>query len=130
MATQNVASERLLSLIASAAMRAGNEAKLAKLVEANRHNLSAWKAGKRACPIEAQVLMADLTERDVQKEIADALIERNANTPRGEKLVTALGKGLMAVIAVTTITLSANDASASSSIVLLDLLRCILRAFL
>jgi hypothetical protein len=130
MTTQNVASERLVSLIQSAAMRAGNEARLAKMVEENRHNVSAWKAGRRACPIEAQALMAALVDRDPIEEMRLAVLERNANTPRGEKLVSALGKGLMSAGAVALITVSASDVSASSSIVLVDLLRCILRSFL
>jgi hypothetical protein len=70
--------------------------------------------------------MAAVAGRNVDEVIREALIERNANTARGEKLVTALGKGLMSVGGLTAITLLGNDASASSFHVGVDLLRCIL----
>ena len=126
MNTTNYQSERLITLIDQASMRAGNDSKLAKMVESTRMNVSQWRHGKRSCPLEAQVLMAAIAERDIQKEIAEALIEQNANTPRGEKLVSALGKALMSAGAVALFTVSASDVSASSSIAVVDLLRCIL----
>lgn len=111
-------------------MRAGNDNRLARMIDATRMNVSQWRHGKRSCPIEAQVLMAAIANRDVQQEIAAALIEQNANTPRGEKLISALGKGLMSAGGLTAITLLGSDASASSFHVGVDLLRCILRSFL
>lgn len=121
---------RLESLIHASAERAGSDYKLAKAIGYTRQEISMWKARKRPCPIAAQALMAAMAERDVQREIADALIEQNADTPRGEKLISALGKGLMSAGGLTAITLYGNDASASSAIVLVDVLRCIFRAFL
>lgn len=116
------ASPRLVNLIQDAIKKAGNEPKLAEFVEATRHNVNAWKHGTRSCPIEAQILMATLTKRDVDEVIREALIERNAGTPRGEKLVSALGKGLMLAGGLTVLTLCANDALASN---LPGVLRCI-----
>lgn len=117
---------RLLSLIDEASMRAGNDNRLARMLEATRANVSQWRHGKRSCPIEAQILMAAIADRNVQREIAEAVIEQNANTPRGEKLISALGKGLMGGGALSTTLLLGNDASASSLNVAVDLLRCIL----
>lgn len=126
METQIHTTPRLLGLIEEASMRAGNDNRLARMVEATRANVSQWRHGKRSCPIEAQILMAAIAERDIQREIAEAVIEQNANTPRGEKLISALGKGLMTASGAALITASVSDVSASSSIVAIELLRCIL----
>lgn len=103
--------------------QAGNESKLAAMVEETRQNLNTWKHGKRSCPLEAQILMASIAKRDIDQVIKEALLERNAGTPRGEKLVSALGKGLMGVGAATALLMSGGDALAAN---LPGLLRCIL----
>ena len=106
-------SERLVKLMEEAAKVAGSESKLAAMVEETRQNLSGWKHGKRACPVEAQILMAVIAKQDVDQVMKDALIERNAGTARGEKLVSALGKGLTTVGVVIVLALCGNDALAS-----------------
>lgn len=123
METTTQASPRLLALIQDAIKKAGNEPKLAAFIEATRHNVNAWKHGTRSCPIEAQILMATITNRDVNTVIREALIERNAGTPRGEKLVSALGKVVLVAGVATALTLCENDALASN---LPGVLRCIL----
>lgn len=123
MKTSTQASPRLINLIQDAIKAAGNEPKLADFVEATRHNVNAWKHGTRSCPLEAQILMASLTKRNVDEVIKEALLERNAGTPRGEKLVSALGKVVSVVGVVTLSTLYDSDALASN---LPGLLRCIL----
>jgi predicted transcriptional regulator len=126
MTTQIHTTPRLLNLIDQASMRAGNDNKLAKMLATTRQAISQYRAGKRSCPLEDQALMAAIIDSDPLKEVADAMIERHANTPRGEKLVSALGKGLMSASGAALITVSASDVSASSSIVAVELLRCIL----
>jgi hypothetical protein len=122
MNTQITASRRIISLIEDAAMKAGNESQLAKMVEETRHNVSAWKHGRRTCPLEAQVLMAAIAGRDIDQVMREGLIERNANTAKGEKLISALGKGLMGIGGATALTLCGTDAMAAN---LPGLLRCI-----
>ena len=114
---------RLAALIADATKAAGNASRLAEFLEDTKHNVSAWKHGKRTCPLEAQILMASLTKRNIDEVIKEALLERNAGTPRGEKLVSALGKVGLLAGAVTASTLCGPDALASN---LPGLLRCIL----
>ena len=123
MTTATQATPRLQKLMADAIEAAGNESKLAAFVEESRHNVNAWKHGTRSCPIEAQILMATLTKRNIDTVIRDALIERNAGTPRGEKLISALGKVGAVAGVVTLSTLCGSDALASN---LPGLLRCIL----
>lgn len=127
MEPQLQATDRLLELIKEATLQAGNEAKLARLVEATRHNVNAWKHGTRACPIEAQILMASVAKRDIDEVIKAALIERNLGTPRGEKLISAMTKTMQGIGAVTVLTLSGSDVLASSFAANFPgLLRCIL----
>lgn len=126
MPTQITVSNRVIDLINASAAKVGNPSKLGPIIGYTRHDVSAWIHGGRPCPIEAQALMAEVAGRDVDEVIREALIEKNANTPRGEKLLSALGKGLMSAGAVALITASASDVSASSPIVAVELLRCIL----
>jgi hypothetical protein len=121
---------RVHALIDAATEICGNAYKLSKHIGYSRNEVSGWRLDKRACPLEAQVFMAQIVGLDVDQVIHDALIEKHADTPRGEKLLTALGKGLMSAGAVALITVSASDVSASSPIAVVDLLRCIFRAFL
>jgi len=123
MHTPTQASPRLVFLIQEAAKRAGNEAKLAVLIEETRHHVNAWKHGKRTCPLEAQILMAAIAERDVGAEIKAAVLERNSGTSRGEKLIYAMGKGVFLTGAARALTLCASVVLASD---FADIPRCIL----
>jgi hypothetical protein len=122
MKTHAQVTPRLISLIETAAERAGNQSKLAELVEDTRHNLSAWKRGHRACPLEAQILMGAIAGKDVTEVMRDALLEQNEGTARGEKLKSALKKGSAAVGGATLLTTLGGDALAAN---LPGLLRCI-----
>lgn len=84
--------ERVRTLIHAASAIAGSQNKLAKSIGYSSSEVSEWATGSRACPLEAQVLMAHLAGFNPQEVLAHAMIERHANTPRGEKLFTALGK--------------------------------------
>lgn len=58
--------------------------------------MSAWRSGSRACPVEAQILMAEIAGLDANQVMQEAIIERNAESERGEKLkevLQATGKG-------------------------------------
>lgn len=104
---------RIKNLIDESSTAAGSPAKLAPSIGYSRQEISMWRAGTRACPLEAQILMAAVAKRDVDEVIREALIERNSGNPRGEKLVSALGKGLMSFGVATVLLLSGHDASAS-----------------
>lgn len=127
MDTTKLPSPRLVNLIQEAALQAGNEAKLARLIDETRHHVNAWKQGKRTCSIEAQILMASVAKQDVDEVIKAALIERNLGTPRGEKLISAMTKTMQGIGAVTVLTLSGSDVLASSFAANFPgVLRCIL----
>ena len=122
MDTQTHKPTRIILLIQQAAARAGNESKLAAMIDETRHHVNAWKHGKRTCSIEAQMLMADIAGQDVETVMRDALLERNAGTARGEKLAAALKKGTAVLGGATALTLCGPDVLAGS---LPGLLRCI-----
>lgn len=130
MSTDVNTGNRLHELIDAAAKQCGSAYKLAQHIGYTRMEVSGWRNDKRACPLEAQVFMAQIVGLNVDAVIHDALIERHADTPRGEKLITALGKGLMTATGAALITASASDVLASSTFVPIELLRCILRTFL
>lgn len=120
------ATPRLINLITTAAKCAGNQSKLAEMVSETRHNLSAWKHGKRSCPVEAQIIMGSILGQDVNDVIRDALIEQNEGTARGEQLKSALKKGSSVAGAAALLTMSGGDVLASN---LPGVLRCILWIF-
>lgn len=116
---------RITKLIDEASARAGSDNRLATLLEVTRGNVSEWRHGKRACPLEAQVLMADIAGLNPHEVLAYAVIERHANTPRGEKLYSALGKvsgftsaaraALLAICASVALAFSPSPAIAATS---------------
>jgi hypothetical protein len=121
MNTTTQASARLIELINEAAKCAGNQSALAEIVGETRHNLSAWKRG-RPCPLEAQIIMGSLANRDVEQIMKEAVLERNEGTARGEKLKSALKKGSSVAGAAALLTTFGGDALALN---LPGLLRCI-----
>lgn len=126
MPTTSATNNRVITLINDSTARIGSASKLAPAIGYTRHDVSAWIHGSRPCPVEAQALMGAIAGRDVDQVIREALLERNAGTARGEKLVSALGKGLMASGAVTLSLLPDSAVLASN---LPGILRCIFWVF-
>ena len=122
MSTETATTQRLRNLIDESAKAAGSPAKLAPEIGYSAQELSMWKRGIRACPLEAQILMADIANRDVAEVMKEALLERNQGTPRGEKLVSALGKVVSVLGGGVALTLCGPDVMAAN---LPGLLRCI-----
>lgn len=121
--TQTQASPRLVELINEASKQAGNQSKLAELVADSRQNLSAWKNGARACPLDAQVIMGSIIGSDIDEVIRAALIEQAQGTARGEKLKSALKKAsMLAGVALPSMTFGIDGLAAN----LPHVLRCIL----
>lgn len=82
----------LSQLIEQAAAHAGSEYKLAKLIGVPQQNLSAWKHGRKSCPVADQVLMADIAGLKPEEWAARALIAQHQGTEKGDKLYKALSK--------------------------------------
>lgn len=116
------AEKRVPRLIDAASEKVGGQNKMARSIGYTRSEVSQWHTGKRACPVEAQALMAHIAGLDPQEVLAYALIERHAGTPKGEQLLTALGKGLLATSAAAFLSTYASAVWAGS-----HLIRCIER---
>lgn len=86
MSKKNHKSNRIISLINKAATVAGNDTKLADLIGEGRGRMSSWRSGDRPCPIEAQILMAEIAGMDINEVMKDAILERNEESERSEKL--------------------------------------------
>lgn len=88
MKTKRQPSERLKNLISRAKEVAGNGSKLAVVIADTKHNVSSWMSGNRPCPVEAQILMAQMTGSDVNDTIRDHLLEKPARSSRKKLLIS------------------------------------------
>lgn len=81
---------RISQLIINAAMKAGSESKLASMLDETRQHVNAWKAGRRMCPLEAQILMGSICGQDSTLVLKQAVIERNEGNAKQRELIEAL----------------------------------------
>lgn len=82
---------QLADLIDGASARAGSDYKLAQTLGVPRQVISDWRHNRRTCGVEYRALMADLAGYNVDEVIHEALLEKHANTPLGERLLSVLG---------------------------------------
>lgn len=90
---------QLIELIDAAALIAGSDYKLAQQLGVSRQHVSNWRNGQKGCSIEYRALMASIANVDIDEVIHDALLEKHANTPLGERLLSALGNAARGVAA-------------------------------
>lgn len=83
-------------LIDAASAAAGSDYKLAQMLEVNRQNLSAWRHGRKNCPVADVALMASIAGLDAEAWHARATVSQYEGTSKGDKLFRALGKALAA----------------------------------
>lgn len=92
----------LQKLIDQAASIAGSDYKLAQTMGIARQQLSNWRTGQKPCPIDAIADLATIAGLDPAAVVMDTLAQRNAGTPRGERLKRAMGKAIHGVAATLT----------------------------
>lgn len=88
--------EYLDRLLDEASKKAGSDYALAKALEVNRATVSQWRSGKRTCPLEDVVLMAEMSGFKAEEWAARAIVQKHEGTAKGDKLYRALGKFLAA----------------------------------
>lgn len=93
---------RIQALIHEASAKAGSQRKLAAALGYHPANVTEWLQGKRACPVQAQALMADLAGLNAEEVTLYALIEGERNPQRKESLLRVLGKGFARMSAVAS----------------------------
>lgn len=98
MMTNNLGKHMQLNiLIERAAAIAGSEYKIAKALQIPQSHITQWKHGTRTCSAEDRALLADMAGVDPFAEIAEAMAERWAGKPKGERLSAILSKRLQSV---------------------------------
>lgn len=101
-------------LIDAAVKVCGSQAEVARQMGVPRVSITQWKNGTRPLSPEDAALLADLANMDARQAVVDAVIERNAGTPKGRVLLDILGKALAASVAGLLV-LSYGDSSATDT---------------
>lgn len=96
-----------IDLIDKAAKIAGSDYRLAKQIGVSPQRMSDWRAGRQSPGVEYRALMANIAGLDVDQVMRDALLEKHANTPLGERLLSVLGNVVHGVGAITLTSVSA-----------------------
>lgn len=85
---------QLIKLIEQAASIVGSEYKISKTLGIPQNHITEWKNGTRTCSAEDRALLADLAGEDPLKEMLQAMQERWAGKPKGERLRAVFAKRL------------------------------------
>ena len=99
---------QLIDLLDRAKSHAGSDYKVAQLLGVQRQVLSDWRNGRKTCTPEDQALLAAVAGLDPEEALIRAVITKHANTAKGERLLTALGKGLVQTGAKATFAMFAS----------------------
>lgn len=89
-------SEGLTTLIDKASRAAGTDAALARSLGIQSQILSDWRHGRRTCTPADQALLAHVAGLDPVQVLARATVEAYEGKPKGDALMKALGKALLA----------------------------------
>ena len=92
--------DELILLIDRASAIAGSDYRLAQVLGTGRQTVSNWRHHQAPCPVEMQALMAHVAGLDPIAELARAVVRKHEGTAKGDMLMKALGKGLLATGAV------------------------------
>lgn len=88
--------DELNTLIDKAAKAAGSDNKLAISLGVTRQRISNWRHAHQACTPADQALMAHIAGLDPVQVLARATVEAYEGKPKGDALMKALGKALLA----------------------------------
>lgn len=111
----------LKTLIDKASQICGSNGKLAKELKVSPTLVNDWKHGRKRCAPEDIALIAEQAGLDAEKWLQRGTLWKWEGTPKGERLLHALGKGLAATGAA--IASSSTSAGIADSVV--GLIRCI-----
>lgn len=114
-------------LIDKASAIAGSDYKLAKHLGIPGQHVSAWRHGKRTATPEDQALLAALAGLDATQVLARAMVEKHEGTRKGDMLMRALGKALLATgVAASSAGVSAQEIFGPMGRTIGYFVRCIL----
>ena len=89
--------DELNELIDQAKKQAGNDTKLAKLLNTTPSRVSDWRHGRKTCQPEDQAMLASIAGFNAIEVLARATVQQYEGTPKGNMLMRALGKGSLAI---------------------------------
>ena len=98
----------LNDLIDKASAIVGNDAKLARSLGVPPQHVSNWRHGTRTATPEDWALLASAAGLDPEEALIRATLAKHADTPKGERLTTALGKGLHRIGALASFAICAS----------------------
>lgn len=100
----------LETLLNAAQAATGSDYKTAKALGITPQRLSDWRHGRQTPQPEDHALLAQIAGLDPMEAMARAVLFKHADTPKGERLLSALGKGLQVTggAAILLISLSAG----------------------
>jgi DNA-binding transcriptional regulator YdaS (Cro superfamily) len=83
------------TLIDNASKVCGSDSKLAQTLDVSRALISDWRHGRKRCAPEDIAIIASIAGFDANAWAMRAMVWRWEGTPKGDRLMRALGKGLL-----------------------------------
>lgn len=117
----------LNTLIDKASKLSGSDGKLANSLGVSRMVVSDWRHGRRTATPADQALMAHIAGLDPVQVLARATVEAYEGKPKGDALMKALGKALLATGAVAgSAGAAAHQISSMATDLMTRAIQCIL----
>jgi len=101
-------STAIQDLLDAAKKKTSSDYKTAKLLGITPARLGDWRAGRQNAQPEDHALIAELAGMDAEEALIRAVLAKHAETAKGEKLLSALGKGLHRITEVATLLIFAS----------------------
>jgi len=93
----------IIDLLDAAREKTGSDYKTAKALGVTPQRLSDWRHGRQAAQPEDHALLAALAGNNPTEALVRATLAKHADTPKGERLLSALGKLLHPTGAAVTL---------------------------
>lgn len=103
-----MSTDQITTLLDAAKAVTGSDYKTAQLIGQSRGKVSDWRSGRQPASPEDHALLAALAGQDAEVALVRAVLEKHKNTPKGERLVSALGKVLSAAHAAIAVFVCAS----------------------
>lgn len=104
------------SLLDAAKAKTGSDNKTAALLGVPFQQISDWRGARKNPQPEDHALVAALAGLDAEEALVRAVLEKHANKPKGERLLSVLGNVLHRTGAAAISLSSASVASATSRV--------------
>lgn len=88
-------SDTVNTLIDKASKACGSDNKLSQAIGVGRTRISDWRHGRQTIAAEDVAILAHVAGLDAEAWAMRAMVERWEGTPKGDRLMRALGKALL-----------------------------------